>query len=87
MDQADYRQKNRIVRIFSFYLEGFRSMTVGRTLWKVIIIKLIIMFGVIKLLFFPDFLQSNFSSDQQRADFVFSQITVQAEKQIHEIRR
>ncbi len=43
-------------------------MTLGRTLWKVIIIKLFIMFAVLKLFFFPDFLKTNFSTDEQRAD-------------------
>ncbi|HER63537.1 MAG TPA: DUF4492 domain-containing protein, partial [Desulfobacteraceae bacterium] len=57
------------------YLDGFRGMTIGRTLWKVIIIKLIIMFGVLKLFFFPDFLATNFTTDAQRADYVLEQIT------------
>jgi hypothetical protein len=67
-------------RIYRFYREGFRSMTLGRTLWKVIIIKLIIMFGVLKLFFFPDFLKTNFSTDEQRADYVMEQITRPAQK-------
>ena len=58
-----------------FYIEGFRRMTVGRALWKVIIIKLIIMFGVLKLFFFPDYLGTHFSSDQERADHVLGVLT------------
>lgn len=50
-------------------------MTVGRTLWKIIAVKLVVMFAVLKVFFFPDFLQSNFSSDQQRADHVLQQLT------------
>jgi hypothetical protein len=61
-------------RIFNFYLDGFRRMTVGRTLWKLIIIKLVIMFAVFKLFFFPDFLAENFQTDQQRADHVFTEL-------------
>jgi hypothetical protein len=80
MRDASLNPPNRLVRIVRFYLEGFRAMTVGRTLWKVIIIKLIIMFGILKLFFFPDFLNSNFTSDQQRADYVFEQITLQTER-------
>ena len=34
-------------RIVRFYLEGFREMTVGRTLWCIILIKLFIMFAVL----------------------------------------
>jgi len=63
------------VRLFKFYRDGFRRMTVGKTLWKIIIIKLIIMFAVLKLFFFPDFLNTNFSTDQQRADHVINQLT------------
>ena len=62
-------------RIIRFYRDGFRRMTVGRTLWKVIIIKLIIMFGVLKLFFFHDFLGTRFETDQQRADYVIGQLT------------
>lgn len=40
--------------IFRFYADGFRSMTVGRTLWAIILIKLFIIFAVLKLCFFPD---------------------------------
>ena len=34
-------------RIFDFYVEGFRSMTVGKTLWLIILIKLFIMFAIL----------------------------------------
>lgn len=57
-------------RIIDLYVDGFRSMTVGRSLWALIIIKLIIMFGVLKLFFFPDILGSNYDSDEERAGAV-----------------
>ncbi len=63
------------VRLYKFYRDGFRRMTVGKTLWKIIIIKLVIMFAVLKLFFFPNYLSTNFSTDQQRADHVINQLT------------
>ncbi len=33
-----------IKKIFRFYLDGFRSMTVGKTLWAIILVKLFILF-------------------------------------------
>ena len=69
------------IRVFRFYVDGFRRMTVGRTLWKVIIIKLIIMFGVLKLFFFQDFLGTKFTTDEQRADYVLEQITAPIQAQ------
>jgi len=68
------------VRIFRFYRDGFRSMTIGKTLWKVILIKLFIMFAVLKLFFFPNFLNTKFSTDEERAGYVMEQITNPAQK-------
>ena len=49
-------------------------MTIGRTLWKIIIIKMIIFFGVLKLFFFQDFLDTRCHSDQEKADYVIQQL-------------
>lgn len=57
-------------RIFRFYLDGFRSMTVGKKLWILIIIKLIIIFCVFKLFFFPDILERDYDNDTERAEAV-----------------
>ncbi|PIE64116.1 MAG: DUF4492 domain-containing protein [Desulfobacterales bacterium] len=67
------------VKIFRFYYDGFRRMTVGKTLWKIIFIKLVIMFGVLKVFFFPDFLATNFATDKERADHVISEMTRSAQ--------
>lgn len=66
--------------IYSMYADGFRNMVLGRTLWKLIIIKLIIIFAVLKLFFFPDFLATNFETDAERADYVLQNLTQPAGK-------
>ncbi len=81
MEQTMTKQPGMVTAILRFYVDGFRRMTLGRTLWKVIIIKLIIMFGVLKLFFFHDFLGTRFSTDEQRADYVLEQITTPARGQ------
>ena len=63
-----------LTRIYTFYRNGFKAMTVGRTLWKIILIKLLVMFGVLKLFFFPNYLHTNFQTDEQRAAHVLEQI-------------
>lgn len=50
-------------------------MTVGKQLWIIILIKLFVMFAILKLFFFPNFLKSNFDSDQERSDYVIEQLT------------
>jgi len=62
-------------RILRFYLDGFRSMTVGRILWMIIFFKLFILFFILRLFFFPDYLNSRFETDVQRADYVLDMIT------------
>lgn len=63
-----------IRKVFKFYYEGFRSMTVGKTLWLIIIIKLFIIFVIFRLFFFPDFLNSKFKSDKDKSDYVTDQL-------------
>ena len=59
-------------RIFHLYYDGFRTMTLGKTLWAVILIKLAIIFLVLKL-FFPDFINTN-SKNGDKAGFVSKEI-------------
>ena len=63
-----------IKRVFSFYYQGFRNMTWGRKLWRIILIKLFIMFAVLRLFFFPDLLKRDFKSDEERGSHVLEQL-------------
>ena len=65
--------KNVCISIWNFYLEGFRSMTLGRTLWLLILIKLFIMFAILRLFFFPSFLGSQ-PTDEAKGDYVGSEL-------------
>ncbi len=62
--------KNILYRIWRFYIDGFRQMTVGRYLWVMIIVKVAILFLVFKLFFFPDRLQQDYDTDRERAKAV-----------------
>lgn len=64
-------------RIFWFYYDGFRGMTLGKTLWAIILIKLFIMFAILKVFFFPDFLNSRFDSEEEKSDYIGRQLTEQ----------
>ncbi len=60
-------------KIVRFYIEGFREMTVGRTLWLIILVKLFIIFAVLKLFFFRDPLAGR--SRAERGDHLMEQLT------------
>lgn len=66
-------KRNFIVRIFYFYLEGFSSMTLGKTLWTIIIIKLFILFFILKLFFFPNFLGKQ-KTEEQKQNYVGNEL-------------
>jgi hypothetical protein len=63
-------------QIFRFYFTGFRNMSGwGRKVWIIILIKLFIMFAILKIFFFPDFLKTRFDNDKQRSEYVLDQLT------------
>jgi flagellar basal body-associated protein FliL len=64
-----------INKIFSFYIDGFKNMRVGKTLWIIIAIKLFIFIVILKWLFFPNFLKENFSNDEDRQKYISNQLT------------
>ena len=65
--------------VYTFYRDGFRGMTLGKKLWKIILIKLFVMFVILKLFFFPNFLNTRFHTDQEKGNFVLEQITRSAD--------
>jgi len=62
-------------RVYTFYIDGFKGMVLGKKLWKIILIKLFIMFAILKLFFFPNFLKTNFQTDEEKSNYVLEQIT------------
>lgn len=66
---------NLLKKIYFFYLDGFKNMKVGKKLWMIIGIKLFVFFFIMKLFFFPNILQTQFTNDKDRADFVIENIT------------
>ena len=67
-------------KIVLFYYDGFRSMTLGRTLWVIILIKLFVMFFILKLFFFPSFLKG---SDEQKQNQVGTELVERIQNQIN----
>jgi len=58
-------------RVWRFYLDGFKDLSAwGRSVWIIILIKLFILFVVIRLFFMPDVLKKNFKTDTQRSEHV-----------------
>ncbi|MDE6491318.1 MAG: DUF4492 domain-containing protein [Muribaculaceae bacterium] len=65
---------NALLWIWRFYSDGFRSMTVGRKLWALIIFKVIVLLLVFRLFFFPNILERDYDNDADRSDAVRSSL-------------
>jgi len=46
----------------------------GRKVWVIIIIKLFIMFAILKIFFFQDFLYKGFDNNKDRSEHVLDQL-------------
>jgi len=77
-------KKNNLLKIvdsiYTFYRDGFRGMVLGKKLWTIILIKLLVMFVVLKFFFFPNYLNTKFATDEEKANYVIEQITRNALK-------
>jgi hypothetical protein len=63
-------------RVYRFYFEGFANLPRwGKQVWLIILLKLFILFIILKLFFFPDFLKTNFKNDEDRSNHVLENLT------------
>ncbi len=64
-------------KILNFYLEGFKEMTPrGKKLWLIILIKLFIMFAILKYFFFPDIMKENYKNDTERIQHIEQELII-----------
>jgi len=64
-----------VKRIYNFYVDGFKNLSPwARTLWMIILVKLFIMFAVLKLFFFRDTLKNRYTTDEERANHVIEEL-------------
>ena len=62
--------KNCLKNIAFLYIDGFKNMKIGKKLWLLIAIKLIIMFGILKVFIFDETLNTKFQTDEEKSEFV-----------------
>ncbi|MBO8459915.1 MAG: DUF4492 domain-containing protein [Bacteroidetes bacterium] len=64
---------NIFKRVALFYWDGFRNMTLGKTLWLIILIKLFIMFAILRVFFFPNYF-AEMQTDAEKSDYVGTEL-------------
>lgn len=67
---------NILKNIAKFYINGFKNLEkLGIRLWVLILIKLFIIFVILKIFFFPNFLDNKFDNDKDKSEYIIKQIT------------
>ncbi|MDO5017655.1 MAG: DUF4492 domain-containing protein [Porphyromonas sp.] len=74
------QKKGFFPKLFQLWKEGFRTMTWGKPLWILNIIKLLILFGVLRLFFFPDFLKEQSDTEEGRGEYVRNELVQRAQE-------
>ena len=70
------RKDSFLYRVYDLYVDGFRHMRLGKTLWAIILIKLFIIFVILKIFFFPNFLKQYAEGDE--SSFVANELVERA---------
>lgn len=74
------RPKGLFRRYIELWKDGFRTMTWGKPLWILNIIKLIIFFGILRLFFFPNFLNKQADTEEGRQDYVRQELVIRGKE-------
>ena len=66
---------NRINSIYRFYIDGFKDMRVGKTLWKLIFIKLAVIFIFLNYFVHDKSIKTEYQTYDEKVNFVYKNIT------------
>ncbi|MGB3752166.1 MAG: DUF4492 domain-containing protein [Arcobacteraceae bacterium] len=63
-----------ISKIYFFYVDGFRNMKVGKTLWKIIFIKLAFILLFMKYVTHDKNFKSEYITEAEKTQFVYQNL-------------
>lgn len=70
---------NIVVRAIRMYVDGFRNLSPwARSLWILLAVKLIVMFAVLKVFFFPNYIGQYADTTEAKSEFVSGQLIERA---------
>ena len=67
------QHRSFIYKVYDLYRDGFRYMRLGKTLWLIVLVKLFVIFVVLKLFFLPNFIGQHAKEGEEDA-FVATQL-------------
>lgn len=63
-----------ISKIYFFYIDGFRNMKVGKTLWKIIFLKLAFILLFMKYVTHDKNFKSEYITEEEKTQFVYQNL-------------
>ena len=67
-------QPKAFQNIYSFYLNGFKNMTIGKTLWKIILIKLLVILVFLNYFIHDKSIKTEYKTYEEKVDFVYKNL-------------
>lgn len=64
-----------IQKVFNLYYEGFKNMKLGKVLWSIILLKIILFFGILKFFVFDENLKTLYPDNKAKSTFVLENLT------------
>lgn len=64
-----------IQKVFNLYYEGFKNMKLGKILWSIILLKVILFFGILKFFVFDENLKTLYPDNKAKSTFVLENLT------------
>jgi len=65
---------NNIISIYRFYIDGFKNMKVGRTLWKLIFIKLAVILIFLNYFIHDKKFKTEYKTEAEKVNFVYENL-------------
>lgn len=66
---------NKYNKLVKLYIDGFKNLTLGRILWKLIFIKILIIVIVLNFFIYDKSINTEYKTEDQKIDFVYKNIT------------
>lgn len=63
-----------IKKIYYFYFSGFKRMTLGKTLWKVVFIKLAVIFLLLNYFIHDKSFTTEYKTENEKINFVYENL-------------
>jgi len=65
---------NALHNIFLFYKDGFSNLVVGKVLWKLVLIKLIVILVFLRFFIYDKSINSEYQTDDKKIEFILNNL-------------